>query len=218
MSHPYNFYQGSGLNFYPSGFSGIYIPTGMLDTPMYFHWRIDQELFEQRPSFSINLSYSLESGPKFNTNDYRVVFSGELLGLRSGISDYRVSFSGQKNNSNLNTSLINVNISGEQKGNLDTHNLSLNLTGTHKNHTIDNGLLDLFLSGAFTPAVIDYSNFNCSLSGNFIKSKKDTSLLGITFTGLEWDVYHPKINIILDTEQADINVSLVRIVWSRAGG
>lgn len=220
MSHPFNFLQGdSGVAPYPSGFSGVFTPTGMLETPWFYQWRADHEVYEQKPSLEIGFSGSQEAGVSFDSNTQEFVFSGALMGLKSGAADFLASFSGQQLKANLDSGNFQINFSGRLSGvPQETNNIDLIITGLQKAYPINLSEMDCVLSGSKPFSATEQGDFISRISGNIIKSDKDLVSFSVTFSGVEWNSYRPRIKTPIGPDTVSMGISIVRIVWSRAGG
>jgi hypothetical protein len=220
MSHPYNFYQGlSGVAPYPSGLTGVYTPSGFLETPSFYQLRADQDLYEQRPQLEIGLSGGLTSGPSFVRFYHEFVFSGSLMGLKSGVADFLSSFSGQQSKSNFDRPTLETHFSGRFTGqSLDKGDITLKVTGSQKGYPIDVGEMGAALSGNKPTAPSESGTLQFNWSGNIIKSDRDSVSFSVSFSGVEWNSYRPRIKTPIDPDTTSMSISLTKIVWSRAGG
>jgi hypothetical protein len=220
MSHPYNFYQGlSGVAPYPSGLTGVYTPTGFLETPFFYQFRADQDLYEQKPQFEIGISGNVPGGGGFVKFYHEFVFSGSLMGLKSGTADFRSSFSGQQSKANLDTSTLQSNFSGRFTGQpIEQGDITLKITGSQKGFSTDQGEMEVIMSGQKPTAPQDSASLLSNWSGNIIKSDRDLVSFNVSFSGVEWNSYRPRIKSSISPDACSMSISLTRIVWSRAGG
>jgi hypothetical protein len=218
MSKPFNFYQGSGAP-YPNGFSGVFTPTGMLETSWYYQWRADQDVYEQKPQLEVRVSGQVGGGASYDAYYQAIVYSGSLMGLKSGFADLRTVFTGQKSKANIDAYSYQSRFTGRISGYpQEFGEITLKITGAQKAYPIDVGDLDLSFSGQMPLSVSDSANFKSSFSGNIIKSDKDLVSFSVTFSGVEWNSYRPRIKTPITPDSAAMSLSIVRIVWSRAGG
>jgi hypothetical protein len=218
MSKPFNFYQGSGAP-YPNGFSGVFTPTGMLETPWYYQWRADQDVYEQKPNLEVNISGEVSAGAAYDRYYQEIFYSGSLMGLKSGAADLFSSFTGQQSKANIDAYNTQVSFSGRISGYpQEQGEITLKITGQQKWQLLDESSIDTVLSGQLPPSISESPNFQSSFSGNIVKSDRDRVSFNVAFSGTEWDSYHPRISRALSPDSAQMSISLVRIVWSRAGG
>jgi hypothetical protein len=220
MSHPYNFYQGiSGVAPYPSGLTGVYTPTGFLETPFSYHLRTDQDLYEQKPQLEISLSGQVPAGASFVRFYHEFVFSGSLMGLKSGFADFLSSFSGQQSKANLDNPTLSSSFTGRFTGQpINVGEITLKVTGSQKGYPMNDGEMDMFLSGQKPTAPQVSASLESNWSGNIIKSDRDSVSFSVSFSGVEWNSYRPRIKSPINPDTASMSISLTRIVWSRAGG
>lgn len=218
MSKPFNFFQGSGAP-YPNGFSGVFTPTGMLETPWFYQWRADQDVYEQKPNLEVSISGEVQAGASYELYYQEIFYSGSLMGLKSGVANLFSSFTGQQSKANIDTYNSQINFSGRISGYpQELSDITLKVTGQQKGYPMDESSVDVVMSGQLPPSIAESPNFQSSFTGNIIKSDRDLVSFNVAFSGVEWNSYHPRINTSLIPDSAAMSMSLVRIVWSRAGG